>query len=307
MIISASRRTDIPAFYGEWLRNRLDAGFCTVPNPFNPKQVARVSLRPEDVDAIVFWTRHARPIFPLLDDLDAAGMRYTFHYTITGYGRPVEGSPPLDKATTTFRELAERLPAGAAVWRYDPILLGDAFPVTQHLERFRTIASRLEGHARRVVVALLHVYRKTERRLGGIYKWGDELCREPLNHPALPELLAGLATIAREHGMEIEACAQPRDFSDYGIGKTRCIDNQLLTELFGGRWPAKKDPGQRPECGCIPSKDIGMVDTCTFGCAYCYTTVSHGLAERRRREHDPTSPSLVGHYQPAQLALCLDR
>jgi hypothetical protein len=304
MIISASRRTDIPAFYSEWLRNRFDAGYCTVPNPFNAKQIARVSLRPEDIDAVVFWTRHARPAFPLLEHLDSRGVRYTFHYTITGYGRPAEASTPsIEKATNTFRELAARLPAGAVIWRYDPILLGDAFPVAGHLERFRAIAARLERHARRVVIAVVHVYRKTERRLSALYTWGEELCREPHDHPALPELLTGLATIARDHGMTIEACAQPRDWSELGIGPTRCIDDRLLGELFGGEWPTRKDPGQRPECGCIPSKDIGMVDTCTFGCAYCYTTVSAATAERRRREHDPSSPSLVGHYEPTQLPL----
>jgi len=125
MIISASRRTDIPAFYSEWLGRRLAAGFCTVPNPFNARQIARVSLRAEDVQAFVFWTRHARPIFPLLPTLERRGTPFYFQYTITGYGRPVERRvPPTPVAIATFRELAARLPPGAVVWRYDPILVG---------------------------------------------------------------------------------------------------------------------------------------------------------------------------------------
>ncbi len=292
MIVSASRRTDIPAFYSEWLGNRMEAGWCDVPNPFNPKQVTRVSLLPKDVDAIVFWTRHARPMMPLLPPL---GERYRFYfqYTITGYGRPVEArTPPLDVAAATFRALAERLQPGSVVWRYDPILVGNAFPFSEHLTRFASVAEQLEGHTRRVVISVVHIYRKTERRLRALYSFGDELNREPATDPGLPKFLSQLVGIAREHGMAVEACAEGRDYSALGIGKTKCVDDRLLGQLFGGEWPACKDSGQRAECRCVPSKDIGMVDTCPFGCAYCYTTRTDELGRRRHREHDATSSSL---------------
>ncbi len=299
MIISASRRSDIPAFYAQWFWNRLQAGYCTVPNPFNPKQVARISLEPQDVDAFVFWTRHARPLMRLLPDVDRAGFRYYFQYTITGYGPPVEArSPPLDTALSTFRALSDMLPRGAVIWRYDPIVMGQAFPPRAHLSRFGTIARALEGYARRVVVSFMHVYRKTERRMGTMYEWGDDLCREPAADPAVPDMLGRMVHLAQDHGMVVEACAQKVDFSQLGIGPTKCVDDRLLRELFGGSWPSRKDPGQRPECGCVASKDIGMVDTCTFGCAYCYATNSDAQARRRLRDHDPCSPSLVGHHDP---------
>jgi hypothetical protein len=294
MILSASRRTDIPAFYSEWMAHRLTVGFCEVPNPFNPRQIARVSMHPDDVDAVVFWTRHARPVHPVLDILDARGCPYYFHYTITGYGPPAEPrAPSLETATRTFLELARRLPPGAVIWRYDPNLLGTAFSPASHRERFGAIAARLEGHARRVVISVVHPYRKTRRRMAAQFVWGEELCDTPLDHPDLPGLLLDLAATARDHGMVIEACAQPRDFSNLGISPTRCIDDRLLGELFGGSWPAGRDPGQRGECRCVASKDIGMVDTCTFGCAYCYSTVSDRVAARRQKAHDPRAATLV--------------
>ncbi len=293
MIVSASRRTDIPAFYAQWLGERLGAGSCEVPNPFNPRQVSRVSLRPEEVDAIVFWTRHARPLFPLLAELDRRGYRYYFLYTIIGYDRRLEArTPPLEVALRTFRELAERRPAGSVVWRYDPIVLGAAYPPEEHLRRFETIAASLEGRARRVVISLVDLYKKTERRVGKVLEWGGEVAREPDRYPGLDEFLARLAQIARRHGMSIEACSEGRDLTGLGIGATKCIDDRLLRELFGGDWPTRKDPGQREHCRCVPSRDIGVNDTCLFGCRYCYATGSHELARRRHAEHDPRAVRL---------------
>jgi hypothetical protein len=294
VIISASRRTDIPALYADWFAARLQAGFCLVRNPFNAKQVARVELGAEEAEAFVFWTRHARPFFDTLAELERRQARFYFQYTVTGYGPPLEPRlPPLERAVETFIELARRCPAGAVVWRYDPIVLGEAFPVREHLVRFAGIARRLEGHTRRVVVSLLDGYRKTARRVGHHYAWGREVLASPHGCPELPELLRGLAALSREHGMRIDACAEPVDLEPYGIGRAKCIDDELLTELYGGDWARRKDPGQRPSCACIQSKDIGAPDTCTFGCAYCYATRSDELAKRRHDAHDPSAETLL--------------
>ncbi|MBN1655597.1 MAG: DUF1848 domain-containing protein [Deltaproteobacteria bacterium] len=294
MIISASRRTDLPAFYARWFWRRIQAGYCLVPNPFNPKQVARISLLPTDVDAIVFWTRHARPLLSILPKLDQRGYKYYFQYTITGYPKPIEArTPPLPVAIKTFRSLAERIQPGTVIWRYDPIVFGPAFPACEHLSRFSTVARNLEGYTERVVISLVDCYKKTERRLGAMFKWGHEILREPATDPQLFDLLSKMTRIARRHGMAIEACAQAEDFSQIGISRTKCIDDRLLSARFGGTWPSAKDGGQRRFCGCIPSKDIGMVDSCSFGCVYCYATRSDDLGRRRYREHDESSPSLL--------------
>lgn len=293
MIVSASRRTDIPAFYAPWFATRLRAGWCEVANPFNPRQVSRVSLRREDVDAIVFWTRHARPLFEVLPALGAAGHRCLVQYTITGYGRPVElRTPAVQTAIATFRELSDRLPAGAVVWRYDPILVGPAFPTARHLETFARIAAGLEGSARRVVISLVDLYAKTRRRLGHILRWGEDLAEDPSMWAGLDDLLQRLVSIARNHGLEVEACAETRDLTQLGISPTKCVDDLLLAEIYGGFWPGGKDRGQRPACRCIPSRDIGRTDTCIFGCRYCYATRSDAVAHARHAAHDPAAPSL---------------
>ena len=138
MIISASRRTDIPAFYSEWMLHRLKAGYCTVANPFNRNQVSRISLRPEDVDAIVFWTRNPRPLMRYIPELDSQGYRYYFQFTILGYPREIDPkSPTAAAAVQTFHELSERLGPTRVIWRYDPIVFTGLTPPAFHRENFQ--------------------------------------------------------------------------------------------------------------------------------------------------------------------------
>jgi hypothetical protein len=186
------------------------------------------------------------------------------------------------------------LKPGAVVWRYDPILVGPAFPLASHVARFEKIATALEGAARRVVVSLIEPYRKTERRMEKLFSWGQDLVQDPDDAPETPELLTRLSALSCSRGMTLEICGRERDYTSLGIVKTKCVDDRLLTELFGGEWPSKKDPGQRAACRCIPSKDIGMVDTCTLGCTYCYATRSDKLAHARFHLHQPGSDSIVG-------------
>ncbi len=292
LLISASRRTDIPALYADWFAARLDAGYCLVPNPRNRRQVARVSLRAEDVLGFVFWTRHVRPFLPVLERLERRGDPFYVQYTITGYGRPLERrTPPLEVALRTFRELAARIGPERVIWRYDPIVLGEAFAAREHRARFGRIARALEGHTQRVVVSVLDLYRKTRRRLlreAGL-RIGGEVAEQPESEPALAPLLADLAAIGRERGMQVEACAEAADYSALGIRPTRCVDGELFSRLWPDRrWPRAKDRGQRPLCRCVESRDIGQPDSCTFGCTYCYATA----ADRRQRVRCAHLPAL---------------
>ena len=166
MIISASRRTDIPAFSAEWMVRRLKEGYCTVANPYNRNQVTTISLKPEDVDAIVFWTRNPRPLMPYLDELDSRGYRYYFQFTILGYTREIDAkSPAATTAVEAFRELAERVGPRRVIWRYDPIVFTGMTPPAFHQENVQRLAESLRGHTRRVVVSIVDMYRKIEKRL----------------------------------------------------------------------------------------------------------------------------------------------
>ncbi len=295
MIISASRRTDLPSFYGEWFIRRVRTGWCDALNPFRPSQRTCVSLRPQDVDAIVFWTRNPTPFEPHLDELDRLGFRYYFLYTLTPYGPPLEPflAPRVDRIAA-FRRLAGRLGPDRVVWRYDPIILSPRFSADWHLEAFAALAGALHGATNRVTVSFLDFYRKTERRLAPIEAaTGDAFCRDPLAHPELPRLINGLSALAREHGLALQTCAENPRLHRLGIRPGACVDAALINRIWKTRLPLTKDPGQRPDCRCTVSRDIGAVDSCRHGCAYCYSTRSHERAVERAGHHDPNASLLV--------------
>lgn len=272
MIISASRRTDIPAFHAGWLMERIRAGYCEVPNPFNRRQISRVSLRPEDVDVIVFWTRHPRPLFPYLAELDGRGFRYYFHYTLTNYPRELEPrTPAYPVAVETFRELAARIGAERVIWRYDPIVFSERMRAAFHRGNYAKIAADLRGCTTRSVISVMDWYPKLRRRFASLRGTG----LEPLkvgNPPGeqFANLMSGIAALARENGMQIQSCAEPLDLRGYGIPPGKCVDDDYIRSVFGIEVHPRKDPGQRAACGCVVSKDIGTYNTCPFGCLYCY-------------------------------------
>ncbi len=294
MIISVSRRTDLPAFHAAWFAERLRAGYCLVPNPYNARQISRISLAPSDVDAFVFWTRHIEPLIPTLRTLQERQTPICVHYTLTGYPRALEPrTPPPEKALPTLRSVSALLPRGAVIWRYDPILLSTALPARFHIENFARLAAYLEGAVEQVAVSLITPYQKTQRALAKLAGYTDVAFLEQGNSPEIIDLLGTMATQARRHGITMQACAQPHDYRAIGISSAKCIDGELLTRLYGGLWPTRKDPGQRPLCSCIPSRDIGVANTCLFGCTYCYATRSLKLSEQRCQARAAGSESLA--------------
>jgi len=299
MIISASRRTDIPALYGEWFMNRVRAGWCAVPNPMNARRVSHVSLQPGEVDAIVFWSKDPAPLLPHLDELDSMGFRYYFLFTLNDYPGKLEPNvPSLDERLETFLDLSRCTGPLRVVWRYDPIIISNVTTFDYHAERFARIAAELKGATRRVVVSFVDYYRKTERRLGGLEREGFEFDRQAESSEHVPAFLKELASIARKRDMEMFTCAEDRDYAECGVPPGRCIDDQLMNKLWPLQLGYKKDPYQRDLCLCAVSKDIGVSDTCTQGCTYCYSTVSNEVARRRCEQHDPTSPALWGRSAP---------
>lgn len=292
MIISASRRSDIPAFYAEWFLNRLREGYCIVPNPFNPAQVSRVSLRPDDVDVIVFWTRNPRPILLHLEELDKRGYLYYFQYTLLDYPRAIDPrTPPLDESLESFRILAEHIGPERVIWRYDPILFSNVTDLHFHKERFNYIAKALKGRTHRAVISIVDIYRKARKRLEGLSRKGVKInaCRQK----ELEDLMRAISHYAQENGMEVRSCAEERDFLTFGIRPGKCVDGEFISKIFGLEIEDKKDPSQRKDCGCVVSKDIGMYDSCLSGCLYCYATTSLEQARINYCNHDSKAPSLL--------------
>jgi len=297
MIISASRRTDIPAFYADWMMNRIRAGYCGVPNPFNRKQISRISLLPSDVEVIVFWTRNPKPLMRYLSQMDLLGLHYYFQFTILGYPREIDPKcPPLETAIRVFQELSDHVGPSRVVWRYDPIVFSVKTTPDYHRRRFTRIASELAGYTSRAVVSVVDSYRKAETRMKALEEKGAGITE--CDSDDFGSLMRDLAASAAGNEMEITSCAEEIDLSCYGIRPGKCVDDELIAETFGIDVSHKKDPSQRKTCGCVASRDIGMYDSCVFGCPYCYATQSFERAAKNHKEHDPQSPSLLGWYDP---------
>lgn len=290
-IVSASRRTDIPAFYARWLVNRIQAGYCCALNPIS-RRTYRVELGPDDVDAIVFWTRNAAPMLPHLDLLDSLGYRYCFHYTITGYPDLLERHcPARDDAVRTFRALSERLGPRRVIWRYDPLMVSSVTSADWHRRNFDALLGQLGGHTSRIVVSLLDTgYRAAASRLRRLEGQGLRVERDG-DAETIRGLLRHLAQAAQSRGLGVQSCADERGLAECGIPPGACIDRALLGDI-GAVGSARRDPGQRAACLCAASRDIGAYDTCRHGCEYCYATHRPPAADR----HDPESPSLTGWH-----------
>jgi hypothetical protein len=287
MIISASRRSDIPAFYGEWLLNRLKAGEVLVRNPMQSKQVSRILLSAETVDALVFWTKNPEPFLSRLPEIDALGYSYYFLFTITPYDATLEPGVP-DKSSTieTFKRLSKLVGPEKVVWRYDPVVLTDLFTPEWHSASFFRLAEALSGYTERCIISFLDDYRKVRSRMRNIrYTLPDK--------QDIGELALLFANIARLHGMSLYTCSHDIDLSCHGVMHSRCIDGELVEHITGRRVTGvKKDSGQRHACGCVESRDIGFYDTCPHGCLYCYAVSSQAKASAAHEAFDPASPML---------------
>ncbi len=302
MIVSASRRTDIPAFYMPWMVRRLERASVRAVNPFNPHQQRVVSLAPDDVDALVFWTRDPGRLADAVPALRALGHeRVVALVTITGLGRPLEPfSPSRARAVRGFHALAERFGDQDRVrWRYDPIVLDREHDAAFHRAHFAALARELLGATRVVIVSFLDIYRKTARRLRALGARDPQIVADAASEPEAHALVRDLSSIAAAHGMAMQTCAEPVSFADDGAPAGRCIDPLWLGALFPDRvFAATKDRGQREHCGCAPAIDIGMTDTCLHGCEYCYATRSHDAALARHARHDPEADALVPVPEP---------
>ncbi len=296
MIISASRRSDVPAFYAPWFMNRIRAGWCSVPNPFHKTQVARVSLQPQDVDVIVFWTRNPRPLMPHLRELDGRGYRYYFQYTLMDNPRALDPKcPSAESALRVFEELADRIGPERVVWRYDPIVISNKTGFDFHVRAYERIARQLRHRTRRSVISIMDPYRKTQSRLRQLACDGIEISglAGAVDGAGLGGLVRRLADAAYGNDMEIVSCAEELDLLPSGVAPGRCVDDVLIRRVYGLDVESRKDPAQRKACGCVVSRDIGMYDSCLFGCRYCYATSNFDRARANYDAHDPDSPSML--------------
>lgn len=291
MIVSVSRRTDIPALYTDWLMNRLREGFVLVRQPYRPHRISRVDLTPEKVDCLVFWSKNPAPLLTRLAEIRRMGHRFYFQFTLNPYDPPLEaGLPPLSERLDTFRRLSEAVGPERMVWRYDPVIFGSGWEAARHGESFDRLAASLEGFSSRCIFSFLDWYPGMQGRMEGLAAPPDDEERR--------YVAAAFAASARAHGFRLFTCCEPEEYGDLDIGRAACIDPALIETLLGCQVRRRKDPGQRPGCGCVESVDIGAYGTCLNGCRYCYANRSEAAAARNRARHDPRSPLLIGWPEP---------
>jgi len=313
-IISASRSTDIPAFYSEWLMNRLRAGYVKWVNPFSQKP-QYVSF--EKAKVIVFWSKNPAPLIPYLDEVARRGLAYYFQFTVNDYERErlEPRLAPLSARVRTFRELSARLGAERVIWRFDPLILAGDLSVKDLLFRVERIGDQLARHTSRLVFSFVDIeaYRKVRSRLSR-----SDLAVREFAEGEMDEAAEGISRLCRGWGIPVVTCAEKVDLARHGIGHGKCIDDDLILKitdndpgllrllgreegrelpLADGGVPVPKgikDKGQREECGCVISKDIGQYNTCPHMCQYCYANTSSALVERNWRTSTPYGESIAG-------------
>lgn len=288
MIISASRRTDIPTYYSDWFFNRIKEGFVYVRNPMNIHQISKISLSPSVVDGIVFWTKNPIPMMNRLDELE--NYMYYFQFTITAYGNDVETNIPSknDVIIPSFKKLSEKLGSNRVIWRYDPIMLTQKYTIEYHIKYFEKIAERLSGYTQKCIISFVDLYKNTQshtKNLGII----------PFKEDDMIELAKRLSVIAKKYNITLETCSEKINLEQFGISHGHCIDCTLFENLLNCKMNISKDKNQREECGCMASIDIGSYNTCKNGCKYCYANYSDKGVQKNFTSHNPFSPLLFGN------------
>nr|WP_321402036.1 DUF1848 family protein [uncultured Desulfobacter sp.] len=281
-IISASRRTDIPALYSDWFFNRIKEGVVLVKRKVDSPKIDKVFLEPEDVQCFVFWTKNPAPMLDRLGELDR--YKYYFHFTLTPYGRDVEPNlPPKEELIRTFIRLSEKIGKKKVIWRYDPILLTDTIDLEYHKKNFEAMAKRLHQYTEKCIISFVKASKRAQDNMG-LKKIEDDMKWE---------LASSIQSIAEGYSLKVETCAQEIDFMEIGVTPAKCVDPLLIGDITGERMKNTKDTSQRKHCGCVPSIDIGTNDTCTHGCLYCYANKTAAEARLNYHLHKSDSPAMT--------------
>ena len=314
VIISASRSTDIPAWYSEWFINRLKKGYVVWTNPFNqsPQYISFSNTR-----VIVFWTKNPLPLIPYLNEIDDREINYYFQYTINDYvdEKFEPNVPGLAERIETFKKLSDLLGPDRVVWRFDPLILTNTVDVDRLLDKIHGVGEKLHTFTKKLVFSFCDIsqYKKVQ----------DNLKRENINYKdftleTMGFLARGLQALNKDWGLELGTCGEAIDFAKYGIIHNKCIDDTLMIELFKSdsilmkflghqtscqtsflqenninNRPNLKDQGQRKACGCIISKDIGMYNTCNHLCVYCYANTSKKVVHSNLKKHNAEKESII--------------
>ncbi len=315
IIISASRSTDIPTFYSDWFISRWEAGYIKWTNPFNG-QPLYVSFK--NTRLVVFWTKNPRPMFKHLDYLDKNIPNYYFQFSLNDYDKEKYEAkvPSVESRIKTFKELSQRLGKKRVVWRYDPLILTKDIDVNELLRRVKNIGNQIHEYTEKLVFSFvdIDIYRKVENNLKK-----EDVPYIEWTTQNMEEFAKGISQINKDWGLQLGTCSEKIDLDKYGIVHNKCIDDDLMIDLFSHdsqlmdflgveikqadlfsdgeiiKTRNLKDKGQREDCGCIMAKDIGQYNTCPHECNYCYANTSKEIAKKNYKRYleNPSSESIL--------------
>ncbi len=285
MILNISGRTDIVAFYSEWLINRLNAGFIDVRNPFNKKMVSRIML--EDVDLLFFCTKNPLPI---IDKISSIKQKVYFHITLTPYKKDIEPNLPDKKEIVEgIKKLSKTIGKENIVIRYDPIFLNDKYTVDYHIKAFNRVCSLLDGYISKILISFIDDY-KNVRNNYKVLKYRD------FSEDDYKRIGESFSRIAKEHNIVVHTCAEERNLEEYGFIKDECMSKELAFKLTGKiykKWKARKNV----PCQCIEMADIGVYNSCKHFCKYCYANYNEKQVLENYKNHNPNSSLLIGELE----------
>ena len=285
MILNISGRTDIVAFYSEWLLNRLEEGYVDVRNPFNPKMVSRILM--EDVDLLFFCTKNPLPI---LDKLNKINKKMYFHITLTSYKKDIEPNvPSKNDIIEGIKKLSKQIGKENIVIRYDPIFINDKYTIDYHIKAFKRICELLDGYISKILISFIDDY-KNVRNNFKVLKY------KKLEEDDYKKIGTSFSSIAKSHNIVVHTCAEDKNLVEYGFIKDECMSKELAFKLTGKiykKWKARKNV----PCECIEMADIGVYNSCKHFCKYCYANFDEKQVIDNFKNHNPKSSLLIGELE----------
>ena len=285
MILNISGRTDIAAFYSDWLMNRLDEGFIDVRNPFNPKLVSRIMM--DDVDLLFFCTKNPIPIIDKLKDIKK---KMYFHVTLTSYKKDIEPNlPPKSDIIEAIKKISKIIGKDNIVIRYDPVFINDKYTLEYHIKAFDKLCNLLDGYVKKILISFIDDYKNVRNN----YK--------VLNYRQLTEddykvIGTNFSESAKKHNIKVHTCAEAHNLVEYGFIKDECMSKELALKLTGKKckkWKARKNVF----CECVEMVDIGVYNSCKHFCKYCYANYDEKQVNDNYMKHNPKSSLLIGELE----------
>ena len=288
MIINVGGRTDIVNYYTPWLLNRLEEGYAYSRNPFARENVYKLSLKPEDVDCLLFCSKNYKPILKHIGDIDE---KYNIlcNYTITAYGKDIEPKvPPINQSIKTLKRLSDIVGVNKILWRYDPILLSEKYTLEKHLETCEYMPEKISPFVYRCIFSFVDMYKKVEENMPEIIPFTDE---------DKVKLLKGIGEISKKYNLYTQTCATNESYERYGIHAAGCTTREILEQAHNVVYKNVKGTGIRENCHCIPSRDIGAYNSCLSECKYCYANRKPDIPKKVIKMHNEKSPLLLGQLK----------